>query len=228
MPAIDSPLAVVRAVRWPIAGLKILDIGCGTGLLAKQLSELGADVAGVDPEPEALRAASNAAPQAAFEIGVAEALPFEDGTFDLALLVNALHHVPEVAMQAALMEAGRALKADGTLIVIEPLASGNFFAALRLVEDETDVRHAAQLAIEAVVASGQLSRTGTLSYVRRETFRSAADFLKRIVAVDPSRQDVIDREGEAITKAVVDAAQRDAEGGLVFDQPIKADLLTPN
>jgi ubiquinone/menaquinone biosynthesis C-methylase UbiE len=55
-------------------------------------------------------------------------------------MVNALHHVPETAMRAALREATWVLKPRGVLIVIEPLPTGNFFEALHLVEDETIVR----------------------------------------------------------------------------------------
>jgi ubiquinone/menaquinone biosynthesis C-methylase UbiE len=227
MAAIDSPLAVVRSVRWPITGLSILDIGCGNGAFARKLLEFGANVSGIDPLTAAIGEASAAAPQATFLEGVAEALPFGDRSFDLALMVNALHHVPEPAMGAALREAVRVVKPSGTLIVIEPLAAGSFFTALQLVEDETAVRRAAQLAIEAAVSAGELVRMRTLDYVRREVFGSVEDFLARITAVEPSRGGIIDRDRDAISAAVSAAAHRDDNGGLVFDQPIKADALEP-
>ncbi|WP_292394666.1 bifunctional 2-polyprenyl-6-hydroxyphenol methylase/3-demethylubiquinol 3-O-methyltransferase UbiG [Mesorhizobium sp.] len=227
MQLIDSPLAVVRSVRSSIAGLRILDIGCGAGSFARQLVAEGADVSGIDPAADTIREAMAAFPQASFVKGVAESLPFGDAAFEIAVMVNALHHVPEMAMQAALGEAARVIKPNGVLIIVEPLATGNFFAALRLIEDESIVRQAAQLAIETAVLSGVLARVATLQYVRREVFRTVRGFLDRVVAVDPSRREVVEHDESGITAAVLAAAQRDSEGALIFDQPIKADILEP-
>ncbi len=222
---IDSPLAVVRSVRPVIAELSILDIGCGSGGFARQLAAEGAHVVGVDPGVDAIRTARKAVPQGIFREGVAQALPFDDAAFDIGLMVNALHHVPRGAMLASLGEAARVIKPDGLLIIIEPLATGNFFAALRLIEDETIVRQAAQQAIEKAVSVGMLSLTRTLTYVRREIYRDVQGFLDRIVAVDPSRREAVEHDEAAIKAAVLAAAKHDGDGSLVFDQPIKADIL---
>jgi ubiquinone/menaquinone biosynthesis C-methylase UbiE len=225
MTDIGGPLDVISSVRPTIAGLRILDIGCGSGGLAKQLVGHRAIVHGIDPLPDAIRAASAAVPQAIFATAVAEKLPFRAGEFDLAMMVNALHHVPEAAMPAALREAVRVLKRDGALIVIEPLASGSFFAALRLVEDETAVRQAAQRAIEEAVAAGEVGRSASFEYVRKDAFGSVAEFFDRIVAVDPSRRAVIDSNPEAVAAAVLAAAGRDGNGRLALEQPIRVDVL---
>jgi hypothetical protein len=57
--------------------------------------------------------------------------------------------------------------------------------------------------------------------------RRQGDFLDRIVAVDPSRREVVERNRGAISSAVIAAALRDPDGRLAFDQPIKADILAP-
>jgi 2-polyprenyl-3-methyl-5-hydroxy-6-metoxy-1,4-benzoquinol methylase len=225
MSDIDSPLGAVKSVRWPIAGLKILDIGCGGGGVAKQLAAEGAEVTGIDPLDEAIRTASAAVPQAKFITAGAEALPFDAGTFDIALMVNSLHHVPEPMMRAALREAMRVLKRDGALIVMEPLASGNSSEALKLVEDETAVRQAAQETIEAAASSGEMERVGSLNYVRRDAFRNVDEFLDRIASVLPARRDVIERDRRSITNAVLALAERDGDGRLMLTQPIKVDVL---
>ena len=180
---------------------------------------------GIDPGVDAVRTATAAVPQARFLEGVAEALPFDNAAFDVATMINALHHVPEMAMQAALREAARVIRPNGVLTIIEPLPAGNFFFALQLIEDETVVRQAAQRAIEAAILSGVLVRMTTLNYVRREVFRTAQEFLDRIVAVDPSRREIVEQDESAITAAVLAAAYLHSEGSLVFDQPIKADIL---
>ncbi len=41
----------------PLAGIDLLDVGCGAGLFAEPLARLGADVVGVDPAPAAIEAA---------------------------------------------------------------------------------------------------------------------------------------------------------------------------
>jgi ubiquinone/menaquinone biosynthesis C-methylase UbiE len=216
---------VLRAVRSSIAGLKILDIGCGTGNFAGQLVAEDVEAIGIDPGVDAIRAATAAVPQAKFFEGVAEALPFDNATFDISMMINALHHVPVVAMQAALGEAARVVRPNGVVIIVEPLPTGNFFSALRLIEDETVVRLAAQHAIETVALSGALRRAATFNYIRREAFQTVDGFLDRIVAVDPSRREIVEKDESAIRGAVLTAAEHNSEGSLVFDQPIKADVL---
>lgn len=98
-------------------------------------------------------------PGARFDIGTAEKLPYGYASFNMVVTVNTLHHVPIPAMELALSEASRVLDARGFLVVVEPSANGIFFEALRLVEDETDVRMAAQLALKKVVSSGQLRKS---------------------------------------------------------------------
>jgi hypothetical protein len=115
----------------------------------------------------------------------------------------------------------------GVLIVIEPLAAGNFFEALRTVEDEAVVRLAAQAAIGRAVSRKEMAQLRTLNYVRRETFETAEQFLERIIAVDPSRRVVVERDRSAIVDAVMAAAERGMDGHLVFDQPMKAHILAP-
>jgi ubiquinone/menaquinone biosynthesis C-methylase UbiE len=227
MQHLNSPLAVIKSVRPSLAGLRILDIGCGAGALARQLVSESAQVAGIDPEAQAIREAAKAVPRAAFREGLAENLPYAAERFDVAVMLNSLHHVPEAAMDSALREAGRVLVSGGVLIVIEPLAAGNFFEALRTVEDETIVRLAAQAAIGRAVSRKEMAQLRTLNYVRREIFETTEQFLERIIAVDPSRRVAVERDRSAIVDAVTAAAEHGMDGHLVFDQPMKADILAP-
>ena len=104
---LDNTLAALESVVPSLAGVRILDVGCGSGGLARLLAEEGAEVTGIDPNLEALTAARTLAPAARFEEASAEALPFEDAAFDVVLVVNALHHVPLDAMDRALAQAAR-------------------------------------------------------------------------------------------------------------------------
>jgi ubiquinone/menaquinone biosynthesis C-methylase UbiE len=91
-----------------------------------------------------LSVARRAVPSGKFRAAGAEVMPFEDGSFDGAVFLNFLHHVPEVAMHRALGKAARVVEPARPIVIIEPLAEGSFFSALCTVEDETDVRTAAQ------------------------------------------------------------------------------------
>jgi SAM-dependent methyltransferase len=80
-------------------GQSALDVGCGPGALTAALAErLGSDsVAAVDPSEPFARACAERVPGAQVEVGAAEALPFADGTFDVALsqlVVNFMSDAP--------------------------------------------------------------------------------------------------------------------------------------
>jgi ubiquinone/menaquinone biosynthesis C-methylase UbiE len=221
---VNSPLAVIRSAVAQLRGMRILDIGCGEGAFARQLAAEGAIVTGIDPLAQAIAKARAKVPEARFEIATAEALPFADHAFDLAVMINSLHHVSVALMGAALREAKRVLTKDGALIIIEPLASGSFFDAMRRIEDETDIRREAQLAL--AMAQPLFATHRTLHYVRRETYDTAQQFIARIVAVDPARQVVVDANHDAVLAEVNRTAFKTGDGALAFDQPIKADIFS--
>ena len=103
----------------PHKGLKLLDIGCGTGQYALELAGLGLEVNGIDISAAMLSQAQAKTEKAGLtvdlRVGDALKLPFGEQTFDLVLSVTALEFVP--ALPAALQEAFRVLKAGGRLVV---------------------------------------------------------------------------------------------------------------
>jgi ubiquinone/menaquinone biosynthesis C-methylase UbiE len=220
-----DPVSVLRIALPGLHGAGILDVGCGSGALASALVREGAAVTGVDPNPAALEAARRLVPEATFRQARAEALPFEAAVFDAVVFLNSLHHVPVPAMDAALDEARRVLRPGAPLVVLEPLAEGNCFAAVRVIEDETEVRAAAQAALARAIAEGRLIHRRTLGYVRRERFADAAAVAARAAAVDPARAEIVARDRARIFAAIEAAGERMPDGELCFDQPIRADVL---
>jgi ubiquinone/menaquinone biosynthesis C-methylase UbiE len=96
----------------------MLDLGCGTGIVARVLRErLGgaAKIVGVDVSPEMIEEARSVAPEIDFLVGDACALPFEDASFELVLCREMLEVVPE--RLAALREVRRVLSPGGRLLV---------------------------------------------------------------------------------------------------------------
>ncbi|MDP4006088.1 bifunctional 2-polyprenyl-6-hydroxyphenol methylase/3-demethylubiquinol 3-O-methyltransferase UbiG [Methylobacterium sp. NEAU K] len=218
-------LTLIRDTFAPLPGKRILDIGCGPGTLAKRLAEDGAAVTGVDPGEAALAKARAAMPGARFEIASGEALPFPDASFDGAVLLNALHHVPDPA--AALAEAARILVPGGVLVVVEPLAWGSFFDALQPIEDETAVRAAAQAAIAAALADGAFACRRDLTVERRESFVSLEAFAARVSVVDPAREETIRARRPVVEAAFLRAAERETDGRYALVQPLRIHVLEP-
>ncbi len=204
---------------------RALDIGCGEGKFTRGLKTLCKEVAGVDVKERSIEKAKAAAASEGidvdFRVASGQALPWNDGHFDVVVFSNSLHHMPDAA--AALAEAGRVLKAGGLLYVMEPVASGNYYEATKLVNDETVVRTEALQALHKLVHNG-FEQARAIMY--RST-RSFADF-------DEWRADQIDRDEKRRAKFEADPQKvrstfeghaRKEDGKLVFDQVFRVDLL---
>jgi len=220
-------LSIVEETFAPLEGRRLLDVGCGAGNFAGSLVARGARVTGVDPNPEALTAARRTVPEGRFRKARAEALPFRDASFDGAVFINSLHHVPKPAMHRALREAVRVVGPTGCVVVIEPLAEGSFFLALLPVEDETDVRSAAQEVLARAVESGTFEQSRRVDYLRRERFVDLEGFLDRVVAVDPARAATVEERRPEVEAAFRRYASAAPDGGMALDQPMRAHVLKP-
>ncbi len=97
------------------AGERVLDLGCAGGFMAETLHEMGAEVTGIDPAEQAIRAASLHAIHAGYgiqyDVGVGEALPYEDASFDAVVCVDVLEHVSD--LDQVLREVHRVLVPGG-------------------------------------------------------------------------------------------------------------------
>jgi ubiquinone/menaquinone biosynthesis C-methylase UbiE len=112
--------------RAPIrAGERVLDLGTGTGALAIAVKRRfpDAQVSALDPDPKALARARAKAAAAAlavdFREGYADALPFEDGSFERVVSSLMLHHLTTPVKEAALREVLRVLAPGGTFHVLD-------------------------------------------------------------------------------------------------------------
>jgi SAM-dependent methyltransferase len=96
-------------------GTRVLDMGCGAGLFVQLAALRGAIVSGLDATSEFISIARERTPQADLRIGEMEALPFDEGTFDVVTGFNAFQFAANPVR--ALMEARRVVQAEGRVVV---------------------------------------------------------------------------------------------------------------
>jgi len=208
-----------------VEGRRIVDVGCGDGALVRALTKRGGILTGIEIDARALAPALAAAPVASerYLEGRAEALPLGDGSVDMVVFFNSLHHVPVSLLDAGLGEAARVLVPNGILFVLEPIAAGAYFELTRLVEDETYVRAKAYEALGRADAHG-LAATAEETYRNPLAFKDFDAFEARMVAVDPSRAPVLAEHRAALRQQFETSAEATTEG-YRFYQPARINLF---
>jgi len=131
--------AVVAATELQ-PGMRVLDVGCGTGSLVVTARRRHPDieVVGVDPDQRALHRARRKARRAAlavrFDHGYAQELPYPDASFERLLSSLMLHHVETSAQAAMFAEMRRVLVPGGQLVLADiagPFGPHALFGRLR-------------------------------------------------------------------------------------------------
>ena len=109
----------------PEPGQRLVDLGCGTGTLAIQVKrhQPGAEVAGLDADPEMLVRARAKAEHAGVELELTEGfsteLPYEDASFDRVLSTLFFHHLDPEPKRETAREIARVLRPGGELHVAD-------------------------------------------------------------------------------------------------------------
>lgn len=141
----------------PLAEQRLIELGCGNARLARSLVQRypGAQLVGLEvDEVQHAKNVTNPQQRLVFMAGSAEAVPFPDASFDGALMLKSLHHVPLDGMDQALAEVARVVKPGGWFYVSEPIFGGALNEIVRLYNDENTVRRAAQAALDRALAAG--------------------------------------------------------------------------
>ena len=135
-PTYIAKLSAVR--KWLDAlpqGTRVLDAGCGEGVLVEEYAER-LSIIGVDAFYSSDRV----------QHGSVTSLPFEDGSFDRALCLDVLEHLPFPDQSRALAELFRVLKPGGELLVSVPNLAHlqsriHFLLRGRLIRTASEVKH---------------------------------------------------------------------------------------
>jgi ubiquinone/menaquinone biosynthesis C-methylase UbiE len=106
-------------------GMRVLDVGCGTGSLAVLIkkSHPDAEVVGLEPDPAAIATANRKAKRAMlpieFERGFSDRMPYPDSSFDRVFSSFMIHHLKPDERSATLREIRRVLKPRGSVHVLD-------------------------------------------------------------------------------------------------------------
>ncbi|HEY3276380.1 MAG TPA: methyltransferase domain-containing protein [Syntrophorhabdaceae bacterium] len=116
---------------------RVLDLGCGTGVLTCAIGERldhekGGISIGIDAAAKMINLArkKRESRTCRFEVAAAESLPFESSSFDAVVSSMFFHHVPLDLKKKALAEARRVLKTGGKLVIADMHAPVTVFGSL--------------------------------------------------------------------------------------------------
>jgi ubiquinone/menaquinone biosynthesis C-methylase UbiE len=165
-----------------LLGRRVLDVGCGTGMVVAELAARGARVWGVDPSEEMLaQARLRLGRGAGLKRGSAEALPFKDGWFERAVLRCVVHLVDR---SRALGEVVRVLEPEGRAVIatfrpehFDRIWLARFFPSLKAIDrarfpdpdllaDELRASGFARVGVRALSVAATIGRDEALERLR--------------------------------------------------------------
>lgn len=120
----EPSIAVLRQIGLnvypPEKGMRVLDIGCGTGTNLRLYHEAGCDVFGIDLSPAMVQVAQMKLGEGAeIRLGDATKLPYSGHSFDLVTGFLTLHEMPNQIRSAVLSEMVRVMKPKGRILLID-------------------------------------------------------------------------------------------------------------
>ena len=220
------------------AGVRVLDVCTGTGILAAGAAARGARAVGLDFSPAVVALARQRVPKAAFLEGDAQALPFADGSFDAVVCGYGIIHCPDP--RKALDEIVRVLRPGGRASVSVWAAPapdngfGLFLGALKM-HGTTDVdlpdgpdffQFSEPDRLAAALESAGLSEAGTRAVPQVWRLARAQDLIPALLEGTVRTSALFSRQAEttqaAIGRAVEGGLQRFRAGPAGYEVPMPA------
>lgn len=210
----------------PLAGQQLIELGCGAAQFAQHLLARFPDstVTGLEVDQVQMdknRAAPAVAGLSFVEAG-AQAIPFAYASFDGALMLKSLHHIPMDLMDQALGEVARVLKPGAWLYVSEPIYGGALNEIIRLFNDEGVVRPAAQAALDRAISRGAWVQAHEQRFVQTSHFADFADFAQRMMNASYRNDQINSELLERVARAY---APHQTADGAHFMRPMHVRLL---
>ena len=165
---------------------RIIELGCGAAELSRKLLARcpGCEITALEvDERQNVKNLLEPMERLHFVPAGAQSIPFPAESFDLALMLKSLHHVPLEFMAQALSQVQRVLRPGGLLYVSEPVFAGALNELMILFHDEKQVRAAAQRAVQAAVRSGAWEQVSETPFEMPVHYRDFAEFERRMIGV---------------------------------------------
>jgi 2-polyprenyl-3-methyl-5-hydroxy-6-metoxy-1,4-benzoquinol methylase len=154
------------------SGLRILDVGCGAGVLTQHLSRYGSAL-GIDFSGPAIELARRLAPEASFRVASLEELP-EGERFDVITVFDVMEHIP--AAERPAFVAGLAARLDGDGLVVASTPHPAFTLHRRAIDDRSlqIIDEAVELA--DVVGEAESAGLQLLRYEAYDVFAGSPEY----------------------------------------------------
>jgi SAM-dependent methyltransferase len=241
VPALFAPWAdALLAAAAPARGSSVLDIACGTGIVARRAADVVGPtgrVVGLDLNEGMLAVARRLRPDVEWCSGDAAALPFDDGSFDLVLCQAALMFFPDRAR--ALKEMARVVTGDGRVAILVPgsLAASSGYArfvdvaamhagpeAIDLLSTYFTLGDVAEL--RALVEGAGLEVTGTRTALTTVATDSVDDFVATEIEGSPLVERISDDVYRRIREDAREALAEFTSPSGRLESPIESHVVT--
>ena len=193
-----------------------LDIGCGDGNLTSKISTKCRFTSGIEPDFKKITHANTKSSDKLFYIvNSGTELAFKDLSFDMVLFCQSLHHIPAEKQNFALKEAGRVLKKDGILLIIEPLYNTGLYGELvALLNNEKELKANALKEIK------KLKNQSFISVFEKQLkidflINGFSDFYSSKVENKPGIN--WDQNIEKASKKIISKGEKDNKGKIIID-----------
>jgi len=215
----------------PLDGAALVELGCGAADFARRLvaAHPGASLLGLEVD-ERQMAKNLAQPQGTwagirFASAGAQAIPAADASFDGALMLKSLHHVPLALLDAALAEVHRVLRPGGWLYVSEPVFDGLANEVIRLFNDEGLVRREAYQALMRALEGGGWQMVTERYFEMPTRYRDFADFATRMIDVTYAERRLDGAVRDEVQRRFERLGRRGEDGFVHFSRVMRINLL---
>ena len=223
---ISSDLELINSLI-TLEQANLLELGCGTAFTTRRIAEnfpvSHITAAEVDMIQHEKNLQINDLPKVTFKMAGMEKIPEADNSFDAAIMLKSLHHVPQNLLQQGFEEILRVLKPAGFLYISEPVFAGEFNEILRLFNDEEHVRQVAFDAVKTAVAGKHYDLKQEIHFISESRFNGFEEFDKRILKATHSEFNIDKPLLEEIKRRFTPHINQD--GIAVFHNPMRVDLL---